>query len=88
MVDIALRIIEQQDGEFDPSAFTDRYEEALRVLVEEKKKGYKIQHIAEPDATGNVVDLMDALRKSLQGERSPRSKSATVTRLPKRKSAR
>jgi DNA end-binding protein Ku len=88
MVDIALRIIEQQEGEFTPAEFTDRYEEALRALVEEKKKGHKIEHISEPSDTGNVVDLMDALRKSLQGERGPRQKSATVTRLPKRKAAR
>jgi DNA end-binding protein Ku len=88
MVAIALRIIGQQDGDFDPAEFTDRYEEALRALVEEKKKSHKIEHISEPRDTGNVVDLMDALRKSLQGERSPRSKSATVARLPKRKAAR
>jgi DNA end-binding protein Ku len=88
MVDIALKIIDQQEGDFAPAEFTDRYEEALRALVEQKKKGHKIEHISEPRDTGNVVDLMDALRKSLQGERSPRGKPATVTRLPRRKSAR
>jgi DNA end-binding protein Ku len=88
MVDIALRIIEQQEGAFAPAEFTDRYEEALRVLVEEKKKGHRIEHISEPRDAGNVVDLMDALRKSLQGQRAPQAKSATVTRLPKRKAPR
>ncbi len=88
MVDIALRIIEQQEGEFVPAEFTDRYKDALRALVEEKKKGHRIEHIAEPRDTENVVDLMDALRKSLQGERSPRQKAATGTRLPGRKAAR
>ncbi|HEX3665924.1 MAG TPA: Ku protein [Rhizomicrobium sp.] len=87
MVDIALRIIEQQEGEFTPAEFTDRYEEALRGLVEEKKKGHKIRHVAEPADSGNVVDLMEALRKSLKGGGGPKRKSATITRLPKRKAS-
>jgi DNA end-binding protein Ku len=87
MVDIALRIIEQQEGEFTPAEFTDRYEEALRGLVEEKKKGHKIKHVAEPADSGNVVDLMEALRKSLKGGGEPKRKSATITRLPKRKAS-
>jgi DNA end-binding protein Ku len=64
MIAIAEKIIEQQQGPFDPSQFVDRYEEALKALIEDKKKGHKPAKVAEPDDT-NVVDLMAALRASL-----------------------
>ncbi len=66
MIAIAERIIEQQEGPFDPSQFVDRYEEALKALIEDKKKGHRPAKVAEPDDT-NVVDLMEALRASLAG---------------------
>ncbi len=68
MLEIAEKIVAQQSGVFDPSDFTDRYEDALRTLIDEKKKGkpVKTQPAREPDESG-VVDLMAALRKSLQG---------------------
>jgi DNA end-binding protein Ku len=64
MISIAEKIIEQKEGAFDPRAFVDRYEEALKHLIEEKKKGRKPAKVAEPQDT-NVVDLMAALRASL-----------------------
>jgi DNA end-binding protein Ku len=65
MVEIAAKIIQQQEGPFDPTRFNDRYEEALRKLIRAKEKGAKtIVHADEPDDT-NVIDLMEALRKSL-----------------------
>ena len=65
MVDIAERIIEQLEGPFDPTQFEDRYEEALKALIAEKQKGHKVEKVKEADDTTNVVDLMDALRRSL-----------------------
>jgi DNA end-binding protein Ku len=67
MIAIAEKIIEQQEGPFDPSQFVDRYEEALKALIEDKKKGHKPAKVAEPEDT-NVVDLMSALRASLSGK--------------------
>jgi DNA end-binding protein Ku len=64
MISIAEKIIEQQQGPFDPSRFVDRYEEALKALIEDKKSGHKPAKVAEPQDT-NVVDLMSALRASL-----------------------
>jgi DNA end-binding protein Ku len=64
MIAIAEKIIEQREGPFDPSQFVDRYEEALKALIEDKKKGHKPAKVAEPEDT-NVVDLMSALRASL-----------------------
>lgn len=75
MISIAERIIEQQEGPFDPSLFVDRYEEALKALIEEKQKGHKPAKVAEPDDT-NVIDLMSALRASLGGKAAPASKGA------------
>jgi DNA end-binding protein Ku len=66
MLAIAEKIIEQQSGDFDPAEFTDRYEEALRALIEEKKKGKPVKAAAKPaNDDGKVIDLMEALRKSL-----------------------
>jgi DNA end-binding protein Ku len=64
MIAIAEKIIGQLEGPFDPGQFVDRYEEALKALIEDKKKGHKLAKVAEPDDT-NVVDLMSALRASL-----------------------
>jgi DNA end-binding protein Ku len=75
MISIAEKIIEQQEGPFDPSQFVDRYEEALKALIEDKKKGHKPAKVAEPDDT-NVVDLMSALRASLSAKDKGAAKPA------------
>jgi DNA end-binding protein Ku len=66
MLDIAQKIIEQQVGDFDASEFKDRYEDALRALIEEKRKGMPVRPQVEPAADTKVIDLMDALKHSLQ----------------------
>ena len=81
MIAIAQKIIDQQAGAFDPSKFIDRYEEALKALIAEKKKGHKPVAAAEPEDT-NVVDLMEALRASLGGKGK-----ATVRGAPAKKAA-
>jgi DNA end-binding protein Ku len=75
MIQIAEKIIEQREGPFDPSQFVDRYEEALKGLIEEKKKGHKPARVAEPEDT-NVVDLMEALRASLERKKPPAKSAA------------
>jgi len=92
MIDIAARIIEQQEGPFDPSQFTDRYEEALRALIKEKQKAHGRQVTAPEPQEAEVIDLMEALRRSL-GEgggarRKPAGKAASKPAKPAaRKSA-
>jgi DNA end-binding protein Ku len=79
MVEIATRIIEQLEGPFDPSEFVDRYEDALRELIRARQKGTKsIVRDAAPEES-NVVDLMDALRRSLGGG-SSRSETRAARR--------
>lgn len=76
MIEIASRIIEQQEGPFEPEEFRDRYEDALRDLIASKESGSKPKEAAEPGDT-NVVDLMAALRASLgQNKTAPKGKKA------------
>ena len=87
MIAIAEKIIEQQEGPFDPSQFVDRYEEALKALIEEKQKGHKPAKVAEPEDT-NVVDLMAALRASLAAkDKTPAKSSKAKTAKPKARKA-
>jgi len=74
MIAIAEKIIEQQEGPFDPSQFVDRYENALKELIEAKKQGHKPAVVREPENT-NVIDLMAALKASLEGKAKAAGKS-------------
>jgi DNA end-binding protein Ku len=87
MIDIAQRIIEQQEGAFEPKTFKDRYEEALRELIRRKEKG-EAPVTAEPAApASNVVSLMDALQKSLK-KKGAAAPAPRATSSAKRKRAR
>ncbi|ODT87248.1 Ku protein [Phenylobacterium sp. SCN 70-31] len=89
MVAIAEKIIEQQEGPFDPSQFVDRYEEALKALIADKRKGRKLAAVPEPEDT-NVVDLMEALRASLAAKDKTPAKAGrakATTARPKRRKA-
>ena len=87
MVDIAARIIEQQEGDFDPTGFKDRYEEALRELIKEKEKGVgRVVHADAPEDT-NVVDLMEALRRSLGDKGGKAGARKTAAKKPAAKKA-
>lgn len=68
MLDLAVHIVETKAAHFDPTKFEDRYEEALAALVQSKRAGQTItaKPVAQPS---NVVNLMDALRRSVQSER-------------------
>jgi non-homologous end joining protein Ku len=64
---IAGAIINQRTGTFDPSTYRDRYQEALRKLIEAKMKGVAIKP-REVSTPPPVIDLMAALKRSLAGE--------------------
>ena len=82
MVAIARAIIAQRTGSFDPTTYRDRYQDALRELIEAKMKGLPIkpQEISAPPP---VIDLMAALKRSLAQEGR-----AKGTRTDERKRAR
>jgi DNA end-binding protein Ku len=82
MIAVAEKIIERQEGQFDPSKFVDRYEQALKALIAEKVKGHKPVSVAEPEDS-NVIDLMAALRASLDGKsREAPAKATARVRAP------
>ena len=71
MLDIAEKIIDQQAAKFDPTHFKDRYEDALRDLIARKSKGKPVVSTAPDESDEKVVDLMEALRRSLKGGGGP-----------------
>jgi DNA end-binding protein Ku len=75
MVDIAAKIIDQLEGPFDPTRFNDRYEDALRALIKEKEKGHTVKAPEEPKEA-EVIDLMEALKRSLGQSGGERRKTA------------
>jgi DNA end-binding protein Ku len=82
MLAIAEKIVEQQSGDFNPAEFVDRYEGALRAVIEEKKKGKPIKVTKTAVEDSNVVDLMAALKKSLAGGSS---RTTAAPSSPRRK---
>jgi DNA end-binding protein Ku len=68
MLELASHIVDTKRGEFDPSKFEDRYEDALKELLRKKQKGEKIERPKEIKPS-NVVDLMEALRQSVSAEK-------------------
>jgi DNA end-binding protein Ku len=67
MLDLASHIVETKMGHFDPKTLEDRYENALKDLLRKKQKGEKISAPQQPE-TSNVINLMDALRRSARGD--------------------
>src|SRR5262245_43270595 len=66
MLDLAKHIIDKMTGKFEPEQFQDRYENALIELIRSKQKGSTIK--AQPvQRQTNVINLMDALRRSVEG---------------------
>jgi DNA end-binding protein Ku len=91
MLELATHIVETKRGKFEPDKFEDRYESALKDLLKKKQRGEKIEKPKER-APSNVVNLMDALRRSVQAERasSPRKaqRAAPAAKKPARANAR
>ena len=89
MVAIAGAIITQRTGTFDPSTYRDRYQEALRELIEAKMTGLPIKPRVVAEAPP-VIDLMSALKRSLaqetpsKGARAKKEKKRT-TSIPDRR---
>jgi DNA end-binding protein Ku len=71
MLDLAEMLIEKKSGKFDMSEFHNRYIDALKELIKEKQRAKGEKIIQDPDAEtpppkgSNVIDLMAALKKSL-----------------------
>ena len=90
MVDLATELIERKTGRFRPEDFEDHYETELRKLIARKAKGERIVAEPEPEPPrGNVINLLDALRDSLDrsGSAPKPARAAAKRKAAPRKSA-
>jgi len=86
MLDLATHIVNTKSGHFDPSLFQDRYENALIDLLKKKEAGEKIEPSREA-AAPRVVNLMDALRASIDAEKKKAPAPSTEARRPAKRKA-
>jgi DNA end-binding protein Ku len=71
---MAESLIESLSGDFEPEQYADNYREALQALIDAKVEGREVVQPAEPEAdAGTVVDLMAALRASVEAARQGRA---------------
>jgi DNA end-binding protein Ku len=96
MIDLATHIIDKKTAKFDPTKFEDKYENALLDLIKAKQAGKKAPTAKAAPKPSNVVNLFDALKKSLADEggsaaasrkEKPAAKAKSKTATSKRKSA-
>jgi DNA end-binding protein Ku len=82
-VKLAQQVIGTFEGDLDIKSFHDTYQEALRTLIDAKVAGEDIVETAE-EAPAKVVDLMEALRRSLEtvsaGKKTPAKATLGSTR--------
>jgi DNA end-binding protein Ku len=74
MLELAAHIVKTKQGHFHPEKYEDRYEEALKELIKRKSQGKKIEPPEKPQPS-NVINLMDALRASVRGDK-PKARRA------------
>jgi len=85
MMGIAEVIIDRKSGHFEPATFTDRYEEAVVSLLKAKQAGQAFA-VPEAPAPSKVVNIMDALKRSLEAEGAGEA-GARRPRAPSKKPA-
>lgn len=93
LLEVATALIDKKSGKFDAGVFKDHYQAALRELIARKlkSKGRKITTEEEPTAAtptkSNVVDLMAALKSSLEGDKKSPPKKAPAKAAPRKKAS-
>ncbi|MFD1951176.1 Ku protein [Sphingomonas arantia] len=90
LLDLATTLIDKKTAPFDATEFHNRYVDALRDLIERKKESKETRIVEEPEDAAapkgsNVVDLMAALKKSL--DRSGGSAKPAAKKAPAKKAA-
>jgi DNA end-binding protein Ku len=81
---MARSLVDSMSGDFHPEEFTDNYREALQAVIEAKVEGREIVEAEDAQPTaGNVVDLMSALRASVDAAKKSRSAPAAKDTAPR-----
>jgi DNA end-binding protein Ku len=86
MLDLARHIVNQKSGRFEPDKFEDQYETALIDLINQKRAGKPITPKERPRGE-NVVDLMEALRRSVGGAAAETKAAEKPVKKPRKASA-
>jgi DNA end-binding protein Ku len=86
MLDLAKHIVNQKSGHFEPDKFEDQYESALVELINQKRAGKPIVPKERPRGE-NVVDLMEALRKSVGGAAADNKNTKKADKKPRKAAA-
>src|SRR4051812_12631353 len=82
MLDLAQHIVEKKSADFQPESFEDHYEAALIDLINKKRSGVTITAKSAPKSSGNVINLMDALKRSLASEGDAKRNLASEDEAP------
>ena len=86
---MARSLVESMAGDFEPEEYTDDYRAALEAVIEAKVEGREVVETEEPQpAAGNVVDLMSALRASVDAAKKSRGEAPAekkATKAPAKK---
>jgi DNA end-binding protein Ku len=82
MMKLAAHIVETKAGHFEPKAFEDHYEKALVELLKSKQAGIPVEAIGEETAAPRVINLMDALKASIDASAKKPAAASTGTRRP------
>lgn len=81
---LAKELIKRKTASFKPEKFHDHYREALQELIDSKLEGRKPRDVVEEPPAGKVINLMDALRKSLKGNDSKPAAKKPAAKSPKK----
>jgi DNA end-binding protein Ku len=82
MLKLAAHIVDTKAGHFEPKAFEDHYEKALVELLKSKQAGLPIETVGEETAAPRVINLMDALKASIDASAKKPAAASTGTRRP------
>ena len=82
MLKLAAHIVDTKAGHFEPKAFEDHYEKALVELLKSKQAGIPVEAIGEETAAPRVINLMDALKASIDASAKKPAAASTGTRRP------
>ena len=87
MMQLAAHIVDTKAGHFEPKSFEDHYEKALVELLKSKQAGLPIPTVGEETAAPRVINLMDALRASINSSAKKPAAASTGARRPAKKKA-